>query len=57
MPGVPVRTGFTKAISGKKQVISHRKQAPSLTVSDSPRKSLIFEDIKVPFLLSIITQD
>lgn len=57
MPGVPVRTGFTKAISGKKQVISHRKQAPSLTVSDSPRKSLIFDDIKVPFLLSIITQD
>ena len=61
MPGVPARTGFSKATSGKKQVTSDRKQTPSHKATDLSYKklnsTLIFEDIKVPSLLSIIMQD
>jgi len=61
MPGVPARTAFSKATSGKKQVPSDHKPTPSLNATDLPYKELntvlLFGDLKVLSLLSIITQD
>lgn len=61
MPGVPDRTSFSKSTSGKKQMTRDRKQTLSLNATGHSYKKnlhsmLIFEDIRVPSLLSVITQ-